>query len=99
GRVMPKHVILKLKKCHEKKLFDKYVIFHLDTRGKSSIVETQKQKVERERDPILFGQINEAPDRYYFIADWIDELDDLRFNDIIKALSLDKRKMGIQTNI
>jgi hypothetical protein len=99
GRVMPKAAIVKLKKCHQKKLFDKYVIFHLDARGKSTAVETVKQKVERERDPILFGIINECPDQYYFIHDWVDELDDLRFGDIIKALSLDKNNISLKTGV
>lgn len=99
GRVIPKNVIAKLKSCNEKRLFDSYVIFHLDARGKNSVVETEKQKKERERDPILFGRITECEDRYYFIADWIDELDDLQFSDILDALSLDKKDIQIEKSV
>lgn len=99
GRVIPKDVIRKIRQCNERKLFDRYVIFHLDARGKSSVVETQKQKEEREKDPILFGMINECPDRYYFIADWIDELDDLQFKDILNALSIEKKDIELDRSV
>jgi len=97
GRVIPKKAIEKLKFCNTKKLFDSYVIFHLDAKG--AVVETEKQKKERERDPILFGMIDECPDRYYFIVDWIDELDDLKFSDILEALSLEKKNIQIEPSV
>lgn len=83
-RVIPKAVMKKVNNCMEKGLFDDYVIFHLDNAGSK---ETEKERIERERDPIIFGKI-EFSDRYYFIADWEDELDDLRFNDIVTNLVL-----------
>lgn len=99
GRTIPKNVVLKLKACNAKKIFDSYVIFHLDAKDRSSHIETQKQKEEREKDPILFGQIKECPEKYYFIADWEDELDDLRFSDILEALSLEKNDNKIENSV
>jgi len=95
ARIIPASVVKKVKKTIDKRLFDSYVIFHLDNK---SVKETQKEKIEREKDPIIFGKINES-DNYYFIGDWEDELDDLRLGDIVKELSLDKKKMTIQQHI
>jgi hypothetical protein len=95
ARIIPANVVKKVKKAVDKKLFDSYVIFHLDNK---SVKETQKEKIEREKDPIIFGKINES-DNYYFIGDWEDELDDLRLGDIVQKLSLDKKKMTIKQHI
>jgi hypothetical protein len=101
GRVIPPTVAKKIKYAMKKKLFDEYVIFHLDNkdwRKGSSVVETQKQKIEREKDPIAFGKINET-DRYYFIADWEDELDNLRLKDIVETLALKRENMTIKQHV
>ena len=95
ARIIPANVVKKVKKTVDKKLFDEYVIFHLDNK---SVKETQKEKIEREKDPIIFGKINET-DKYYFIGDWEDELDDLRLGDIVKKLSLNKKQMTIKQHI
>jgi len=84
GRVLPKKVANLAKKCIDKKLFDDYVVFHLDNKAHK---ETEKEKIERKRDPILFGRL-EGSDRYFFLADWEDDLCDLRFNDIVENLAL-----------
>jgi len=84
GRVLPKQVAKIAKKCIEKKLFDDYVIFHLDAKAHK---ETEEEKIERKRDPILFGKL-EGSDKLYFIIDWEDELCDLRFSDIVENLAL-----------
>jgi hypothetical protein len=84
GRVLPKLVAAVAKKCIEKKLFDDYVVFHLDSKAKK---ETEKERIERKRDPILFGKL-EGSDKLYFLIDWEDELCDLRFSDIVENLAL-----------
>ena len=83
-RVLPKNVKKIAEACITKKLFDDYVVFHLDN---AKPVETEKEKIERKRDPILFGKLNDS-DKYYFIVDWEDELDNLRLSDIVESLVL-----------
>ena len=62
------------------------------------VKETVKEKIKREKDPIIFGKIQES-DKYYFIGDWEDELDNLRLGDIVEELSIDKKSMGIKQHI
>ena len=95
ARPLPKRVADKVKKCMEKKLFDRYEIFHLDDKA---VKPTEKERIERERDPIIFGRI-EYSERYYFIADWEDELDDLKLEDIIKKLSLKKDQIVLKNRL
>src|SRR4030042_1990609 len=67
----------------KKALFDGYVVVHTDPNN-TSVMKT----VEEKKDPILFGVISES-DRFYFIADWKDELCDLTLEKIIDKLGLD----------
>ena len=78
-----------------KKLFNDYVIFHLDNKA---VKETEKQRIEREKDPVIFGRI-EYSDKYYFIADWEDELDDLRLKDLIKQLSFSRKDLTLKQKV
>ena len=95
ARVLPKSVAKIIKNCIEKKLFDDYVVFHLDNKGQ---VETEKEKIERKRDPILFGKL-EGSDKLYLIVDWEDELDDLRLSDIVEKLVLKGEEITLPTQI
>jgi len=51
---IPSNVQIALKSAKEAELFDTFCIFW----------------IREVKDPILFGQIEELPDRYYFIAEW-----------------------------
>lgn len=84
ARVLPKKVAALARGCIEKKLFDDYVVFHLDNKGHK---ETEKERIERKRDPILFGKL-ENSEKLYYIIDWEDSEDDLRFSDIVEKLAL-----------
>ena len=97
ARVIPENAARQIKFCMEKKLFDEYVIVHIDSNDwrKSAVKETDKERVKREKDPICFGRIRES-DKYYFVSDWVDEMDTLRLDDIIKALSLKKKDMKMK---
>jgi hypothetical protein len=96
SRVIPKAAAEKIKMSLVKKLFDEVVIVHIDQKG--AIKETEKERITRERDPIAFGRLQYS-ERYYFIADWEDEHDDLRLSDIIKKLSLKKANMTLKKKI
>lgn len=97
-RIIPKKAANKIRKAMDRKLFDEYVVVHLDNKEVDSVKETQKEKIVREKDPICFGKVAES-DKFYFVSDWEDEHDDLRFEDIIKKLSLDKKKLMINKKI
>ena len=95
ARVIPNPVANKIKDCMKKKLFDEYVIFHLDDRA---VEITEKERVERKKDPIVFGKI-EHSENYYFIADWIDDLDDLTLKVFLKKIGIDKRSLAMSRKI
>ena len=95
SRVLPKKVANLAKKCIEKKLFDDYVIFHLD---KKAHTETESERIERKKDPILFGKL-EGSDKLYHIISWEDELCDLKFSDIVKNLSLKGSDITLEKKI
>lgn len=82
-RIPPKHVADKIKKIKSMNLFDEYHVLYLDYTGEK--LKTNKDKII-EKDPILFGKFAYAPDRYYYIIDWVDEYCDLTFEKFVSAL-------------
>jgi hypothetical protein len=93
ARCIPKSAAAKIKKCIDRKLFDDYIILHLDNYGESKSV--KKTREEREKDPICFGRLK-GSDKYYFICDWVDEMDDLRLKDLVKTLCLKRADMQLK---
>jgi len=80
-RLIPNHII-KAKKCLDQlKIFDNYVVLHYDPNGTNSDL-TKKEKEEIKKDPILFG-VFQSSRRLYFIGDWVDEVCDLKFSEIM----------------
>lgn len=60
---LPKHAKVKLARAKKENIFDSFCVFW----------------IREVKDPILFGQINEEPNVYYFIDEWDDDIsvDDL----------------------
>jgi hypothetical protein len=79
ARLIPNDVLKIKKKADKTNLFDEYYVVH--TAAKEATMLTEKEK----KDPILFGTIRDS-DKYYFVADWIDELCDLTFSEVIEFL-------------
>jgi hypothetical protein len=71
-------------------IFDNYVVMHHDPTGKSW-AETQAERAQRERDPILFGVI-EGRRRLYYLGDWTDEFCDLTLDQVADSLGKDAVK-------
>jgi len=90
SRMIPKKALNKLEKAKSKNLFDGFVVMHTDPNNKSV-----KKTIEEKKDPILFGVIKES-DRYYFIADWEDELCDLTLDKIIDKLGLGEKEYTME---
>lgn len=98
ARPLPKNVADRVKSCIEKKLFDEYVIFHLDNLSHTAVKATEKERIAKEKDPIIFGKV-QFSDRYYFIADWLDSLDDFTMKDILAVMSLKKTDIKLKKEI
>lgn len=84
-REVPEDIALKVSQIKELNIFDDFLIVYTDYTGevRSAIAEE-----EREKDPIIFGIfIIESDiliyDRFYFIADWVDEFCDLTMDTLV----------------
>lgn len=80
-RPIPPEVVTEKAACDADHLFDNYAVLHFDPKNRATSPEAR----ERARDPILFGLI-QGSRRLYFIGDWVDELCDLTFQQIITSL-------------
>ena len=82
-RDIPDEVVDKLVEAQP--LFDEFFIIFTDYTGEA---ERTVQKEKRDKDPILFGVIhhpektNVPTNRFYFIADWVDEYCDLTLEEL-----------------
>ena len=91
-REIPDEVVESIAKV--KGLFDRFYVVYTDYSKK----ETRRVQAERrEKDPILFGTFqNEESkfilDRFYYIADWVDEYCDLTLDKLINELK-DKKNI------
>lgn len=82
-RAIPANISKKIKSVQLKGLFDELHVLYLDYTNEN--VKSTKEKI-REKDPIIFGKFNYDPERFYFIADWIDEYCDLTLSKFVDAL-------------
>ena len=92
-RLIPKDARERMEIAREKMLFDDFVVIHTDPDNKA-VEKTQAEK----KDPILCGVIKESA-RYYFIADWQDELCDLTMDTILEHLGLDESDFTLTKSV
>jgi len=94
SRPIPANVKKRLDKFKKLMMFDNYMVLYLDYKEKIDVdnkkkavaePKTNKQKI-KEKDPILFGTLDYAPDKLYFIADWIDEYCDLTLDKFVQTI-------------
>ena len=94
SRPIPTNVKKRLDKFKKLMMFDNYMVLYLDYKEKIDVdnkkkavaePKTNKQKI-KEKDPILFGTLDYAPDKLYFIADWIDEYCDLTLDKFVQTI-------------
>ena len=91
-RVVPAAVTKKIKALQKSQVFDEYWILFIDHTGKS--MKTNKEKI-KEKDPILFGKFSHQKDRYYHIADWVDEYCDLTLEKLVDAMKEDDPEFAL----
>lgn len=90
-RIIPNEVVEKIEKMKSLGLFSEFYIVFTDYTDEEIISDKAKKQREINRDPIVFGTINGYQDRYYFIADWVDEYCDITFDKMVNTLqSMDK---------
>ena len=91
-RSLPKEVKDKIKEVRKLNLFDDLWVVFIDYTEEEILSDEDKEKRAKNRDPILFGTVKESMDRFYYIIDWEDDICDLRFDKMVKALKkLDKK--------
>lgn len=96
ARPIPEHVSKRIKRFQDLALFDNYWILYLDYKDKidvdgkkkTEVVKTTKEKI-REKDPIVFGTQTYLPNKFYFIADWVDEHCDLTLDKLVEFVKAD----------
>lgn len=79
-RIIPNSVSRKITKLQKAGIFDEFWI--LFNNPKKEVVKT----IEQEKDPIVFGRLLSMPDRYYFVADWVDEYCDLTLDQFVEEI-------------
>jgi hypothetical protein len=72
NKIVPENIVDKLIEAKDRQVFDTYHVLW----------------VEKVKDPLLLGKVNELQD-YFLIAEWGD---DVRFDDIIKASKQSEQK-------
>lgn len=101
-RIIPEDLLEIKKQIDEKGIFDNYVIMHYDPHNEH-IDLTEEEKIEKAKDPIMFGLIENSR-KLYYIGDWVDEYCDLTLEAIIDTLGDDAVKannitLDIKTNL
>ena len=94
-RSIPDEVVERVSKLNELKIFDRYYVVFTDYTGETKKeIQKENNKKVREKDPILFGtfeqkidNIWDIHDRFYFIADWVDEYCDLTLAKMVSEMS------------
>ena len=84
-----------------KEFVDKYCVLFTDLTNNTYQTEEERQVVERNRDPIVFGYFedsksHEKGERFYAIADWEDEYCDLTIEKLTEKMARDGIGRGVQ---
>lgn len=82
-RPIPTAVQKKIVAAKALQVFDEFQVLYTDYTA-TPVVKSVADKV-REKDPIVFGTMLGAPDRLYYIADWIDEYCDLTLDKLVSV--------------
>lgn len=93
-RDIPEEVVEVIEKVKDK--FTKMYVIFTDYTGK---IERSVKKERREKDPILFGTLqNEATrtiiERFYYVADWVDEYCDLTLDRMIDEMAAEGKNIS-----
>lgn len=87
SRVIPNNIAERIINIKENNIFDEYYILFTDYANDELLTKEEEKKRTVNKDPIIFGRFNIYPNRYYMIADWVDEYCDINFDTFIRELS------------
>ena len=92
-RDIPDEVAEVIEKVKDK--FTKMYVIFTDYTGK---IERSVEKEKREKDPILFGTLQDEStrtiiERFYYVADWVDEYCDLTLDKMVNEMSSKRRNI------
>ena len=97
-RIIESEVHEKIKNIFDKGLFDKYEVLYLDNSNgddeDSKPIKSNRDKII-EKDPICFGSYSYAPDKLYFILDWVDDHCDLTFDKLVDEVISDDENFNV----
>lgn len=83
ARIIPEQIYSVKKDVDERKIFDNYVILHYDPENNGE--KMTKEEVEKKKDPILFGVIENSR-KLYYIGDWKDDYCELTLDEMFNEL-------------
>ncbi len=92
-RIVPKLVQDKVKKLKKANIFDEFWILFID-HTEAAPLKTNKEKI-KEKDPILFGRQKFQPNRFYYIADWVDEYCDLTLDKLVDKIKTEDPEFAL----
>ena len=96
-RTVPPNVHRKVALLKKKGVFDNFKVLYLTyAASKEEEIKSNKEKV-REKDPIIFGCIDQKPDNMYYVMDWIDEYCDLTFDKFVERINEEEIPGEIQS--
>lgn len=93
-RAIPKDIQKVIKDANKKGVFDELWVLYLDYTGEE--IKTNKEKI-RQKDPILFGRFSYDPNKFFYLADWIDDYCDLTLNKFVDTLKKDDPEYNVGT--
>jgi hypothetical protein len=82
-RPIPSAVQKKILAAKGLQVFDDYQVLYTNYTV-APVAKSSSDKI-REKDPIVFGIMSGAPDRLYYIADWVDEYCHLTLNKLVET--------------
>jgi len=91
-RAIPTKIRKIIKSVQSKQLFDELHVLYLDYTGEE--IKSNKEKI-REKDPVLFGKFAYDDEKYYFIADWIDDYCDLTLSGFVDKLKSEDEEYSV----
>jgi hypothetical protein len=93
-KMIPSDIVELKSKVDERGVFDNYVILHYDPFNNSTRMTDREEEIEK--DPILFGVIENSR-KLYYIGDWIDEVCDLTLEKMMSELGDEAMEINNKT--
>lgn len=91
-RHIPNDIVLKVGELRKLGVFEDFIVVHYDPKKENS--QLTKEEKRKKEDPIIFGRVKDS-DKFYFIADWIDEYCNLTLEEAVKIIGEKQKQILI----